>query len=121
MVTTRDRRGSSTTGCLFSLVLFGVVAYYGVNIGEVFWRYYQLCDAMQSQANLAPGLTDQVIQRRLEESADQILGGQAALRFSVKRGGRPPKITIDAAYPDSVSLPLFKRTFQFKPHAEAPL
>ena len=53
-----DRRGASSLGCLFSLLVFVGALYYGVNIGELFFRYYRLLDEMQSQAQLAPSLDD---------------------------------------------------------------
>ena len=50
MVSTRQgsRRGTSTAGCLFSLVLFVAAIYYGINIGKPWFRYYQLLDEMRS-------------------------------------------------------------------------
>ena len=36
------RRGSTTLGCVVSLVLFLAAAYYGVHIGEVYLRFYRL-------------------------------------------------------------------------------
>ena len=51
-----NRRGSSSTGCLLTLLLFSAALYYGINIGEVYWRFYQYQDEMRSQARLAPSL-----------------------------------------------------------------
>jgi hypothetical protein len=69
---TRSRRGSSTLGCLVSLALFVAALYYGVNIGEVYIKYYQLLDEMQSQARLAPSLSDAVMQRRILYKVDEL-------------------------------------------------
>ena len=49
----RARRGASTLGCLVSLALFLAAVYYGVHIGGVYWRYYQLLDDMRQQATCA--------------------------------------------------------------------
>ena len=38
----RSRKGSSNLGCLVSLALFVGALYYGINIGEVYFRYYQV-------------------------------------------------------------------------------
>ena len=35
-------RGASSTGCLISLLVFVGLLYYGVHIGEVYFRYYRL-------------------------------------------------------------------------------
>lgn len=115
------RRGGSTLGCLFSLLLFAAILYYGVNIGQVYWRYYQLKDAMRSSARLAPSLTDAVIRRRLRLQVEQLRLPDSAERFIIRRSGRPRTITIDTEYSESVNLPFFSHTFTFKPHAVEPL
>jgi len=61
----RNRRGAGTLGCLVSLLIFAAVLYYGYHVGQVYWKFYQLQDAMKSQARLAPSLADDVIRRRL--------------------------------------------------------
>ena len=54
-------RGASSTGCLVSLLIFVAVLYYGVNIGEVYFRYYRLLDEMRSQTRVAAALDDGTI------------------------------------------------------------
>lgn len=122
MVTRTDRRrGGSTLGCLFSLLLFAAILYYGVNIGQVYWRYYQLRDEMRSNARLAPSLTDATIRRRLRTRAEQLHLPEDAQRFVIKRSGRPRTITITTEYSESVDLPFFNHTFNFTPRATEPL
>jgi hypothetical protein len=116
----RSRRGASGFGCLLSVVLFAAALYYGVNIGRVYLRYYQLVDNMRSQARLAPSLQDDVIYRRLNAQADSLLPGKRP-QFTITRGGTPNRIVIETHYTDRVDLPLFKRTFVMHPRAEAPL
>ena len=38
----RPRTGSSTLGCLFVLMLLSAAGYFAVNVGEVYFRYYQV-------------------------------------------------------------------------------
>ena len=114
-----DRRGASGLGCLITLLLFAAAVYYGVNIGRVYVRYYQLLDAMRFQAGLAPSVTDDVIDRRLSATADSLLG--RAPRFRITRGGNPNRITIQTEYSEVVTLPLFRHTFVLRPRAEEPL
>ena len=116
----RGRRGSGGLGCVVSLLLFAAALYYGVNIGQVYLRYYQLMDTMRSQARLAPSLQDDVIYRRLEAQADSLLPGRHT-RFKITRGGHPNRIIIETEYKDHVDLPLFKHTFVMRPRAEEPL
>jgi hypothetical protein len=115
----RNRRGSGARGCLISLALFTVALYYGIHIGEVYVRFYRIQDAMRFQASIAPSVRDDVIERRLEWTADSILG--QAPQFNVYRGGSPSKITIQTEYHERVELPFFHHTFVFRPRAEAPL
>ena len=113
------RRGSSTLGCLISLLLFVAALYYGVHIGEVYLRYYRLLDVMRFQASLASNTRDDVISRRLVATADSILGHSPV--FRIQRGGRPLRITIQTEYQERVELPFFRHTFVLHPRAEAPL
>ncbi|MBA2626664.1 MAG: hypothetical protein H0U85_01490 [Gemmatimonadales bacterium] len=117
----RNRRGSSTVGCLVSLVIFVATIYYGTAIGTHYWRYYQLLDEMRTQATLAPSLTDPVIRRRLVSKVDELGLPAEARRFRITRSGSPRVMIIETEYADSVKLPLFRHTFVFTPRAEEPL
>ena len=46
----RNRRGAGTLGCLFSLLIFAAILYYGYHVGQVYWKFYQLQDAMAGTA-----------------------------------------------------------------------
>jgi len=105
---------------MFSLLLFAAALYYGVNIGQVYLRYYQILDGMRTAARLAPSLDDDVIDRRLSAQADSILPGDPP-EFTITRGGHPNRIIIETEYTDAVDLPLFKHTFVLRPKAEEPL
>ena len=115
----RERQGASTLGCLLTAALFLGALYYGVHIGGVYWRYYELLDDMRQQARRADQLTDDAIQAHLTAQADSILG--EAPDFRIDRGGRPSRITIEAEYTETVTLPLFEHTFLLHPRAEEPL
>lgn len=109
------RRGSSSTGCLFTLLIFVTVLYYGVHIGEVYFRYYQLVDEMRVQARMAPGLADDVIRRRLVDKADQLDLPPEAAKFSIRRSARDHAITIATRYAETVELPFLQHTFILRP------
>jgi len=122
MVTRSHRRhGGSNLGCLISLLILAAMLYYGVNIGEVYWRYYQLVDEMKSQARLAPSLTDATIRRRLILQVEELGLPADAEEFRIRRSGRTRLITIETEYSESVDLPFFKHTFRFTPKAEMQL
>lgn len=115
-----SRRGAGGFGFLVSLLLFAAALYYGVNIGQVYFRYYQLVEGMRSQARLASSLENDVIYRRLVAQADSLLPGRSH-RFKITRGGHPNRILIETEYTDQLDLPLFRHTFVMRPRAVEPL
>ena len=120
MVSTR--RGASSTGCLISLLLFVAALYYGVNIGEVWFRYYRFVDEMKTQVRLAAALDDGTIRRRLEAAVQDIgIPDSAGSRLSIVRTAMPREIRIETRYSESVKLPLFNHTFNFNPRTTQPL
>lgn len=116
----RSRRGAGGLGSIITLVLFLAALYYGVNIGKVYLRYYQLRDAMRAQARLASTLQDEVIAQRLRQLADSLFPGSPP-RFTITRSGQPNLIVIETQYSDRVELPFFRRTFVMRARAEEPL
>lgn len=115
----RARRGASTLGCLFTLVLLGAAAYYGYHVGAIYLRYYELLDDMRQQARLGGQFSDDSIQAHLSAQADSLL--DHVPDFRIHRGGRPSRITIQTEYTEQVDLPFFKHTFTLRPRAEEPL
>jgi hypothetical protein len=120
MVST-GRRGGSTLGCLLWVLGMAVVLYYGTQIGQHYFEFYQLQEEMRSQARLAPGLPDPVIRRRIADRIDQLGLNIDPRKVKITRGGRPRRIIIETEYADTVVLPAFKRVFVFRPRADEPL
>jgi hypothetical protein len=122
MVSAPARRGASSTGCLISLLLFVGALYYGVNIGEVWFRYYRFVDEMKTQVRLAAALDDGTIRRRLQAAVQDIgIPDSAGNRLVIVRTAMPREIRIETRYSESVKLPLFNHTFNFHPKANQPL
>ena len=121
VVMRRSRRGTSSRGCLFSLLVVVVALYYGINIGEVWYRFYQMQEEMTSQARMAPGISDGVIRRRLQVKAEALGLPPEALEIRITRSRQARQIIIESTYDESVDLPFFNHTFNLKPRAEAPL
>ena len=118
----RDRRGASTMGCLLSLLVLVAVLYYGVNIGEVYFRYYRILDEMQTQARVAAALDNGTIQRRIADAIQEIgLPEDASSNLQISRSLTPRQITIETEYSETVNLPLFVHTFHLHPKATEPL
>jgi len=124
MVTARPqgtRRGASSVGCLLWLLVLVAALYYGVNIGEVFLRYYRLVDELDSQARVASALDNGTIQRRIAVAVDDIGLPDSAKRVLITRSSSPRQITISTVYSERVNLPLFDHVFTFRPAATQPL
>jgi len=119
---TSARRGASSSGCLFTLLIFVAALYYGVNIGEVYFRYYRLLDEMQTEAHLSAGLDDGTIRRRIQAAVEEIgLPNAAGQQLVIRRTASPREIVIETRYSETVSLPLFNHTFSFHPRTSQPL
>jgi hypothetical protein len=106
-----------------SLLLFVAALYYGVNIGEVYFRYYRLVDEMQTQARLAAAIDDGTIRRRIQAAIEEIgipdsAGGR---QLVVRRTASPRQIVIETRYSETVSLPFFNHSFSLHPRASQPL
>ena len=115
------RGGRSRLGCLFSTLVVATVLYYGVGIGGVYVRYWQLADQMNELAMLAPSLDNATIQRRLVRKATDLGLPPAAHQFVIRRYDRPPEIRIAAAYEETVELPFTTYTIHLHHEARAAL
>lgn len=117
MVTRRS--GASSMGCLFTLLVVAAVIYFGVNIGEVYWRAYQFQDDMRQEVKFAAHSANDVILTHLRASADSLGLPEDAQRISIRRTQKT--ISVDAEYDERIELPMYVRDKHFHPHAEGPL
>lgn len=111
----KARRGASTLGCLFMIIVVMAIGYFGVNVGRPFWNYYQFRDRMQQEARFAAKRSDITIQRRLGEFADSLGLPENAQKVNVRR--RTGTIEIWAEYYEIIELPGTVREFFFEPRA----
>jgi hypothetical protein len=114
------RRGASLLGCLVSLALLALAAWYGGSIGLMYWRQYQLLDEMKVNARHATGLPDVTIRNRLDTKVDEVFGPHATMRFEISRPRGRQSILIETQYRDSVDLPFFQRGFPFRLRVQQP-
>jgi hypothetical protein len=110
------RSGRSSLGCLFTLLVIAAVAYFGVNVGEAYMRFYQFQDAMRQEVRFASQNSDAVILRHLSAEADSLGLPEAAADVTIRRDGR--RIEMGSEYYMHVELPLTVREVHFAPHAE---
>jgi hypothetical protein len=110
------RRGASTLGCLFSLLILATVLYFGVNIGEVYWRYFQYQDQMKQEVRFAVANTNDKILIRLRAGADSLGLPEDARGIAIRRGAH--SIAIEAEYYERLEFPMYSKDILFHPHAE---
>jgi hypothetical protein len=118
MVTPRmlgSRRGTSTLGCLTSVLVLVAIVYYGVNLGEVWWRYWNLKDRMNTAARFAQTQTVDQINRQLQDDVTELALPPEARKFAIKKTESPPSITISTRYRERVELPFLHRDITFHP------
>jgi hypothetical protein len=111
-----NRAGSSRLGCLVMLLILAVGAYFAVDFGEAYFRYYQFKDAMGSEARFATDKTDEQITTRLSALADTLQLPPGAELITIQRS--PTLITISSDYDEIIKLPMKKeRVIHFHPSA----
>jgi len=111
-----SRRGMSKLGCLFTLLIVVTIAYFGVDFGEVYMRYYRYKDAMEQEARFYERSDDDSIRRRLVAFADSLGLPSEATRVDVTRSA--DGISISAEWSESVDVPLLRRELHFSPRVE---
>jgi hypothetical protein len=116
MATSRRRTGAGSLGCLVTLLVVAAIVYFGVNIFEIYWRFYEYQDAMKQQVRFAASNPNDVIARRLRSAADSLELPEAAGQVYVQRKGHD--ISIESEYYERIELPLYVREQRFHPHAE---
>lgn len=112
----RARRGASKFGCLVGGLLLVTVIYFGINIGEVYLRYYRFQDGMRTEARFSARLNDEEIKRRLASLADSLGLPESAGTVRVRRS--PSHISISSEYYERIEFPLIVREILFTPQAE---
>jgi len=111
-----NRRGGSRLGCLIPLLIIAVAAYFAVDFGEAYFRYYQFQDAMGQEARFATTKTDDQITSRLAALADTLQLPPGAELIMIQR--TPATVTISSDYDEVIRLPLKKeQVLHFHPVA----
>ena len=110
------RRGASTFGCLFMVLLGVATVYFGLKVGQVYWNNYSYEDTMKEQARFGKTLTDKQLHDRVVARADSLGLPDEAKDVTVERTGR--HISISADYVVMVELPLHNRSIHFSPLVE---
>ena len=117
MVTSlKSRRGASSLGCLFTLLIVTAAVYFGVNVAEVYWRFYEYQDDMRSFARFGSNAPSDSIVSHLRASADSLGLPSDAGRVIVRR--TDSGVILESDYYERVELPGYIRDIHFHPRAE---
>lgn len=111
-----SRRGASSLGCLFTLLLVTAAVYFGVNVAEVYWRFYEYQDDMRGFARFSSNAPSDSIVFHLRASADSLGLPTDAGRVIVRR--TDASIVLESDYYERVELPGYVRDIHFHPRAE---
>jgi len=111
----RRRSGLTKLGCLFYLLIVAALVYFGVKIGETYFRYLEYKDAMAQELRFRAQLPDKDIKAHMKLVADSLgLPQDAGVVTITRKEGR---ITMEAHYEELVDLPFIKREIHYEPRA----
>lgn len=110
------RRGASTLGCLFTLLIVVTLGYFGLNIGKVYYRHYAFQDAMKQEARFASHRTDAEITSHLQALVDSLGLPSGAKRVHIRRGER--MIFIWSDYFETIEFPGIAKDVELTAHVE---
>lgn len=111
------RRGASTLGCLFPLLLAAVAIYFGRDYVEAYANNYRFSDAMRQEVHFSTASNDEQIMAHFRALADSLdLPPDAgAVRISHTSGGT----VIWSEYDVILHFPFNKeKTIHFRPSSE---
>jgi hypothetical protein len=114
-----SRRGTSSMGCLFSLLIAAAVLYFGANVGGAYWRFYEYQDDMNMLVKFAPRTSNENLIAHLRANADSLNLPDDARRISIRRS--ETLLEIEADYDEHIEFPMYARDIHFHAHAEGPL
>jgi hypothetical protein len=111
------RRGASKLGCLLTILVVAAVAYFGVDIGEAYWRYYQFKDAMKQELRFRSDMADDRIRAHMQAAADSLGLPPEAGAVIITRDRRTKTIFMHSQYDVTVTIPGYQRDLHFEPRA----
>jgi hypothetical protein len=98
------------------MVVVVAIVYFGVNVGRVYWRFYEYQDDMRQEVHFASQHTNDQIIASLRASADSLQLPEGAGKISIRRNAKG--ISVEADYYENVELPMYVKELHFNPHAE---
>ena len=81
----KQRLGTSSLGCLVSVLFVAAVAYFGVSIGNHFFKFYQYQDAMRQEVRFAAHNSDAQMLHNLRDQVDSLGLPESAGEVTIQR------------------------------------
>ena len=113
----RSRAGVSKLGCLIVLLLVAAVGYFGIPVGEAYFRYAQYKDRMKQELRFRGSQNDDRIKRDMKIVADSLGLPEEAGNVIISREVQNRLITIEADYEEIIHLPGRQKAIRFQPKA----
>lgn len=111
----KSRAGITKFGCLVWLLLVAATLYFGIPVGETYFRYLEYKDRMKVELRFRGGLPNERIIRSLQMAADSLgLPEEAGKVLITRKNGQ---ITVEADYEEIVHLPGYPKAIRFRPSA----
>jgi hypothetical protein len=109
------RPGFTKMGCLFVLLLMAATVYFGLPVGETYFRYLEYKDRMKVELRFRGGLPNERIARNLKMAADSIGLPEEAGKVLITR--KDGQVTVEADYEEIIHLPGYQKALRFQPKA----
>ena len=112
------RAGKVGLGCLLVVLILAAAAYFGVNIGRTYWRFYEYQDAISQEVKFNADKPDSLLLAHLRAAADSLGLPEDAWQLTIQRDRRARRIVISADYTEPIEFPLMVKLISFHPRAE---
>ena len=107
----RPRNGATKFGCLLYLLFVSAILYFGIPIGETYFRYQEYKDAMRQELRFRSNLANDKIRLHLKLQADSLGLPEEAGDVTVHRQGN--QISVEAEYDEPIKILAFKKNIHF--------
>jgi hypothetical protein len=107
----RPRLGATKFGCLLYLLFVSAILYFGIPIGEMYFRYQEYKDAMRQELRFRSNLSNDKIRLHLKLQADSLGLPEEAGDVTVHRQGN--QISVESEYDETIKILGLKKQIHF--------
>ena len=100
----KDRSGKGKIALLLWLIVLGALGYCAFGFGGVYWRKYQLEDAIMRDLSSAGQVVDETIRQRVLQHVGELNLPIAAGGFRFTRTDAPRGLRVQISYVEIVNL-----------------